>query len=104
MTGGDPSIDILWEADLDGVFATTGVTLDELGNGTFRFTAPPGSSGRSIVVRLVSWSVSDSVAVSGQPARIPAGGGPVDRSPLALGLVLLLGAMVVMGRLRRSEG
>ena len=103
VTGGDPGIDILWEADLDGVFASTGVTLDESGNGRFTFTAPPGSTGRSISVRLVDWGVETAVGVAGEvlPTRLPAGGGPQGPAPALLvgGLVLLVAAL--MGRIRR---
>lgn len=108
VTGGDPSIDILWEADLGGVFATAGVTLDELGNGRFTFTAPPGSTGRSIAVRLVGWSVSDDVAVtgaaSGLPTRLPAGGGPQGPAPALLVVGLMAAVGVLLSRLRPAVG
>lgn len=104
VTGGDPGIDILWEADLGGVFATAGVTLDELGNGTFSFTAPPGSTGRSIAVRLVSWDVGDDVAVAGEavPASLPAGGGPSGPAPALLVGALMAAVGLGLTRLRRA--
>jgi len=104
VTGGDPGIDVLWEADLGGVFATAGVTLDELGNGTFTFTAPPGSTGRSIAVRLVAWNVGDDVAVSGEavPASLPAGGGPSGPAPALLVGALMAAVGLGLTRLRRA--
>lgn len=95
VTGGDPDIDILWEAELGGVFATAGVRLDSFGRGTFTFRAPANSSGRSIAVALVDWVVTDTVLVSGTPVpnRLPAGGGPAGPAPGALvaGLILMTG-------------
>lgn len=102
VTGGDPGIDILWEADLGGVFATAGVTLDDLGNGRFSFIAPPGSTGRSVAVRLVAWNVDDEVAVSGEavPTRLPAGEGPAGPAPALLVAGLMLVAGLGLARLR----
>jgi hypothetical protein len=109
VTGGDPNIDILWRASLDGGFASQGVRLDADGNGTFTFVAPAGSAGRSITVELVDWNVSTSVGVTGQalPSAIRAGGGPLT-SPTALLLgssVLLAALLTTRLRIRRpSEG
>jgi len=109
VTGGDPNIDILWRASIDGVIASQGVRLDANGNGTFSFVAPAGSSGRSIAVELVEWNVGTAVGVTGRvlPSAIRAGGGPLDSpAALLLGSGLLLGALLTSRlRVRRpSEG
>jgi len=104
VTGGDPGIDILWEADLGGVFATAGVALDANGRGTFTFRAPVGAAGRSIAVRLVDWSVTDAVLVTGDaiPNRLPAGGGPSGPAPGVLVAGLMLATGLGVARLRRG--
>jgi hypothetical protein len=109
VTGGDPNIDILWRASLDGGFASQGVRLDADGNGTFTFVAPAGSAGRSITVELVDWNVSTAVGVVDRalPSAIRAGGGPLTASAaLLLGSSLLLAALLASRlRVRRpSEG
>lgn len=96
ITGGDPSIDILWEAVADGtVFATRGVTLDENGLGTFSFVAPASAAGGPIEARLVEWSRSSTVQVSGRvtPSSLPAGGG----MPAAPVVVLMLATLALAG-------
>lgn len=93
VTGGDPGIDILWNASFNGVFAGQGVTLDDQGRGTFTFTAPRAAAGQSLSVVLVEWTSPISVGVSGQalPGSLPAGegSGGVPMLPLILALGLL---------------
>lgn len=100
VTGGDPGIDILWRASIDGAFAEHGVTLDQDGRGSFTFLAPRDADGRTIVVDLVEWNASDTVGVVGSvlPGRIPAGDGPADRAPA---IVLLSAASIAAGLLGR---
>jgi hypothetical protein len=96
ITGGDPDVDILWRASIEGTFAEQGVTLDGNGRGTFAFPAPVDADGRTILVELVEWNAADTVEVAGSPlpARIPAGEGPPRGLPQAIVLLslLLLGA------------
>jgi hypothetical protein len=103
VTGGDPGIAILWAAAVDGVFASTGVTLDAQGRGTFTFVAPRTAAGQHVSVTLVDWSTATRVAVGTQvvPASIPAGeGSGVPSAPsLLLASALLLG---VVARLRSA--
>lgn len=100
ITGGDPDIDILWNASVGGVgFAGRGVTLDGSGAANFTFVA---SVAGEVQVDLVAWGVTDVVFAAGPvPASVPAGDGglPVGRL-LALGL---LAASVLMVR-RPMEG
>lgn len=105
ITGGDPGIDILWRASTDSVFASTGVTLDEFGRGTFTFLAPRGSAGQTIAVSLVEWGVSDTVLVTGTPVpnRLPAGGGPDGPAPALLVAGLVLASALGLSRLRRGS-
>jgi hypothetical protein len=100
VTGGDPGIDILWRASIDGAFAGTGVTLDRDGRGTFTFLAPRDADGRTILVELVDWNVAATVGVVGTalPARIPAGEGPAGRASAAGLLSLALAAAALLGR------
>lgn len=105
VTGGDPGIDILWRASTDSVFASTGVTLDEFGRGTFTFLAPRGSAGQTIAVSLVEWDVADTVLVTGTPVpnRLPAGGGPDGPAPALLVAGLVLASALGLSRLRRGS-
>lgn len=105
ITGGDPGIDILWQASTNPVFASTGVTLDEFGRGTFTFRAPRGSAGQTIAVALVEWDVADTVLVTGTPVpnRLPAGGGPDGPAPALLVAGLVLASALGLSRLRRGS-
>ena len=102
ITGGDPSIDILWEASYGTVFVRQGVTLDAEGRATFTFVAPAASRGLPIMVGLVEWNRTATVNVIGTavPTRIAAGGGSgsVPFAPAAALLVLAAAAAI---RLRR---
>jgi hypothetical protein len=97
VTGGDPDVDILWNASGPaGPFAGRGVALDGSGAGTFTFIVPRGIGDGGIIVELVGWGVTDTVATSGTggvsplPVRIDAGGGPA-----APGLVLFAGLLAL---------
>jgi hypothetical protein len=97
VTGGDPDVDILWNASGPaGPFAGRGVALDGSGAGTFTFIVPRGIGDGGIIVELVGWGVTDTVAtsdtggVSPLPVRIDAGGGPA-----APGLVLFAGLLAL---------
>ena len=96
ITGGDPDIDILWNASVGGMgFAGRGVTLDSSGTASFTFVA---SVAGEVQVDLVAWGVTDVVIAAGPvPASVPAGEGSV---PSGAGLFLLLGAagVLVAGR------
>lgn len=100
VEGGDPDIDILWRASVDGAiagpFAGQGVTLDARGLGSFTFRVPSNADGRSILIELVEWSTTDTVTVSGAaiPNRIPAGDGSSMRSEVLLTGVLALGLTI----------
>ena len=102
ITGGDPGIDILWNASVGGVgFAGRGVTLDSSGAASFTFVA---SVAGEVQVDLVAWGVTDVVVAAGPvPASVPAGEGSV---PFGAGLFLLLGAagVVVAGRRMVTTG
>lgn len=104
VTGGDPGIDILWRASASPAFAGAGVTLDADGRGTFTFQVPPTVGDGPILVELVDWDRSTTVAIAGTlvPSRVPAGGGPRSVVPLT-GTLLLLGATVVLVRSRRQR-
>jgi hypothetical protein len=106
VTGGDPGIDILWRASIDGAFAEAGVTLDRDGSGTFTFRAPQDADGRTILVELVEWDASDSVGVIGSalPARIPAGEGPGGRPAAAVLFTVAFAMAVLLGRRITVEG
>jgi hypothetical protein len=101
IEGAAPSVDILWEASIDGdAFAGQGVRTGPDGTATFTFRAPAGSSGRTILVSLVGWDVATSVAVVAGgpvPARIDAGSGSPSATLLWPAALLLLA-----GRMRRT--
>ena len=100
ITGGDPGIDILWNASVGGVgFAGRGVTLDSSGAASFTFVA---SVAGEVQIDLVAWGVTDVVVATGPvPASVPAGDGSLPVGwLLALGLVA---AGVLMVR-RTVEG
>jgi hypothetical protein len=91
VAGGDPDIDILWNATYSGVFAGAGVRLGVDGTGQFSFVAPCAAAGQSVSVELVEWTRPIAVAVADGacrpvPTRVPAGEGPAgaDAVPLAL--------------------
>jgi hypothetical protein len=102
VTGGDPSIDILWRAVCDAPFDGRGVTLDDQGRGTFTFVAPAGSAGCTIDVELVSWDVATTVRVDGSvvPTGIPAGPqlSATTVAPALLSLLALLAVAVPLVR------
>jgi hypothetical protein len=99
VTGGDPSIDILWRASGSPAFAGQGVTLDANGSGTFTFRVPTSMAPGAVLVELVEWDRAATVMVTGSvlPSRIPAGEGvPAGRATLfGLGL---LGVAALIGR------
>lgn len=93
IQGGDPSIEMLWQASFDGrAFASQGVMLDGSGRGTFSFIAPADSLGREITVELVEWLRPVSIGVVGAPIprNVPAGEGTL---PLAFGMLAVLGVV-----------
>ena len=109
MSGGDPSIDILWQATAAGTpIASTGVTLGPDGTGTFRFVAPASALGLPLEVELVGWDRTDDVGVVGGPvpATVPAGDGPSPGvpggGPIVLGILALL-AVALRARRRTGE-
>jgi hypothetical protein len=78
VAGGDPGIDIFWQAAYNPPFAGAGVTLDGDGVGTFAFTVPAAALGQVVTVELVDWLAPVSLGVVGGPvpASVPTGGGP----------------------------
>jgi len=95
VTGGDPGIDILWQAAYNPVFAGAGVALDANGDGTFSFTVPAAALGQAVTVELVEWAAPVSLGVAGGPVptSVPSGGGPV--SVWSLVLLVLAGGLVL---------
>jgi hypothetical protein len=95
VTGGDPGIDILWQAAYNPVFAGQGVTLDADGTGTFSFTVPRAAAGQVVTVELVEWLAPVSLGVVGGPVptSVPSGGGPVPVWSLVL-VALAVGVLV----------
>ena len=109
VSGGDPSIDILWQATAEGTpIASTGVTLGPEGTGTFRFVTPASALGLPLEVELVGWDRTDDVGVVGGPvpATVPAGDGPSiagsGRGLILLGILALL-AVSLRGWWRSAE-
>lgn len=100
VSGGDPGIDVLWQAStVGGPVAGRGVTLDASGAGTFTFLAPPGAD--AVDVELVGWGVLDGVTVVGGPlpTAVVAGEGPrgeVLRSVAAIPVVAMLAGFVAL--------
>jgi hypothetical protein len=97
VSGGDPSIDILWRASGSPVFASAGVTLDVDGSGTFSFRVPSSMAPGPVLVELVEWGRTATVTVTGPvlPARIPAGeGAPVRGALLGFALLGVAGLLV----------
>jgi hypothetical protein len=99
VTGGDPDIDILWNASYSGVFAGAGVTLDGAGQGQFSFVAPCAAAGQAVSVELVEWTRPMAVAVTDGacgpiPTRVPAGEGPT-RAVAVLSLLALFSTAAV---------
>jgi len=86
ITGGDPGIDIFWQAAYNPVFAGAGVTLDANGTGIFTFTVPRAAIGQTVTVELVEWLAPVSIGVAGGPvpSSVPSGGGPVPVWSLVL--------------------
>ena len=102
VSGGDPDIDILWNASFAGSpFAVQGVRLDASGRGTFVFVAPAAAAGQEITVELVEWLAPVSLGVVGGviPSSIPAGSG--SHVPGGLVLVILLVAAGSLAGIRR---
>jgi hypothetical protein len=99
VTGGDPSIDILWRASASPAFAGQGVTLDANGSGTFSFRVPTSMAPGTVLVELVEWDRAATVMVTGSvlPSRIPAGEGVPAGRVVLLGLGLL-GVAALIGR------
>jgi hypothetical protein len=101
VSGGDPGIDILWQAAYNPVFATAGVTLDAAGVGTFSFLIPAAAAGGELTVELVDWIEPVSLGVVGllSPTSVRAGegpAGPVGHS--VFGLLAAVGAVVAVRR------
>jgi hypothetical protein len=88
VTGGDPSIDILWRAAYGPVFAEAGVALDVGGKGEFSFVVPAAAFGAELTVELVEWLAPLPLGTvsSPVPTSIPSGEGPVP----AWGFVLFV--------------
>ena len=99
VSGGDPSIEILWRAAHDPVIAEAGVTLDASGSGTFSFVVPATAVGQELTVELVDWSAPVSLGAVGGPvpSSIPAGEGPVP-----LGMLLVASAIGGLAVRRRA--
>jgi hypothetical protein len=110
VAGGDPGIEILWDAGLgDGTasIASAGVMIDGSGAGRFTFTLPRGLVTGSLDIRLVGWGASTEIrvhpdgALASTSTRLPtavrAGGGPVTklRSWLPLSLALLVATVPI---------
>ena len=106
VTGGDPNIDILWQASFDGAFASAGVRLDADGRGTFTFVAPRAASGGSVGVELVEWTSPLDVQVSANalPTTIPAGEGGSPVRSVLLGVLGLAGAALLVRRMGVAVG
>ena len=101
VSGGEPGIDILWQAAFNPVFASAGVTLDAAGAGTFSFTIPAAALGQDVTVELVEWLAPASLGVVGGPvpASVPAGEGPtVPVGHSVFGLLAAVGAVVAVRR------
>ena len=102
VTGGDPDIDILWEASSNPVFASAGVRLGPDGRGTFAFVVPPELVGSPVRVELVDWLapielgvVAADAGTGPVPTRVAAGGGPV-LGPGGLVAVLAAAGLVLL--------
>lgn len=99
----DPSIDIVWSARTNPVFADGVVTTGPDGKGTFSFVVPAAALGQEVLVEMVGWLASQPIGTAGGPvpARIPAGDGqPISTGTyaLAVGLAALIGAGTVTRR------
>jgi len=103
VSGGDPDIDVLWQAANSQTFAGEGVTLDAAGSGSFGFTVPAAVLGEELTVELVEWLAPLSLGVVDGPAptAVPAGGGPLPVWPLA---ALALAGGLVLRRKATSAG
>ncbi len=103
VSGGDPGIDILWRAGSDEIFAQRGVTLDERGDGTFRFTVPADISGE-VAVELVEWGARTSILVAGPvPTSVPAGQGRHMPWASLAALVMIFGGAIGARRVGAVE-
>ena len=101
VSGGDPDVEILWEAGASAPFASLAVRLGPDGVGTFAFTVPPAALGQTIGVQLVAWGVDTALPVSGPvPTAVRAGGGPGERPSLPAGAWVALAALGLTGVLR----
>jgi len=105
VSGGVPDIEILWRASASPAFAGQGVLLDADGRGSFSFRVPPSVGAGPVLVELVEWDRTATVALSAPllPARIPAGEGMPAGPGALLGFVLLGGA-ALRGRRRALAG
>jgi len=97
VTGGEPSVELLWRAAYNPPFAGEGVTLDDSGVGEFWFTVPPAAFGQEVTVELVDRLAPVSLGVVGGPVpvSIPAGEGPVPLRSLVV--VVLMGWLMLQG-------
>lgn len=96
VSGGDAGIDILWQAAVNPVIASEGLTLDADGRGTFGFSVPASARGAVVTVELVGWSApvpigGGSVVGGPVPSGVPAGRGG---GTLPGGLIVLLGGVL----------
>ena len=103
VVGGDPSIEILWRAAYNPVFAGGGVALDAAGTGTFSFEVPAAALGEDLTVELVGWAAPVSLGVvrGPIPTSVPSGGGPLSTwagvPPVLVAVALLRRRMLVKG-------
>jgi hypothetical protein len=99
----DPSIDIVWSARTNPIFADGVVRTGPDGKGTFSFVVPAAALGQEVLVEMVGWLAPQPIGTAGGPvpSRIPAGEGQptsAGASALGIGLAALIGARMVTRR------
>jgi len=93
VSGADPSIEIVWRAAYNPVFAEGVVQTGPEGRGSFAFLVPASAVGSPVTVELVAWQAPVAVGVASipVPTSVPSGGGP---SPVPVLLLLALTVLV----------